>query len=173
MSFCITKSSFLSANFVAARNDKLARPILHFPFSIFHFFFGVAARGRYNRSMTLDPGALNLPHALTIVGRLALYLEPRREPVPVEETQVREHLESLYEVLGSYTEDPPAEVALPAAAQAAEVARRLAEEIARAGYTGDRIGQCIRNLFECLGLAAEGAALSLRCGERPNSPLRP
>lgn len=123
--------------------------------------------------MSIDPGALNLPHALTIVGRLALYLEPRREPVPVEETQVREHIEALYELLGPHSEDPPAEVALRVAAQAAESARLLAEEIARAGYTSDRIGQCVRNLFECLGLAAEGAALSLTCGERPDSPLRP
>jgi hypothetical protein len=123
--------------------------------------------------MPIDPGALNLPHALTIVGRLALYLEPRREPVPIEETQVREHLEALYEILGPYTEDPPAEVALRAAAQAAAQARLLAEEVARAPYTSDRIGQCVRNLFECLGLAAEGAALSLTCGERPDSPLRP
>lgn len=123
--------------------------------------------------MAIDPGSLNLPHALTIVGRLALYLEPRREPVPVEETQVREHIEALYELLGPHTEDPPAKVALPLAARAAERARLLAEEIARAGYTGDRIGQCVRNLFECLGLPAEGAALSLTCGERPDSPLRP
>lgn len=123
--------------------------------------------------MTVDPGALNLPHALTIVGRLALYLEPRREPVPVEETQVREHIEALYELLGTHTEDPPADVALPVAMQAASRARLLAGEIVRAGYTSDRIGQCIRNLFECLGLAAEGAALSLTCGERPDSPLRP
>ena len=123
--------------------------------------------------MAIDPGALNLPHALTIVGRLALYLEPRRDPVPVEETQVREHIEALYELLGPHTEDPPADIAAQVATQAAAQARRLAEEIARVGYTGDRIGQCIRNLFECLGLPAEGAALSLRCGERPDSPLRP
>jgi hypothetical protein len=30
----------------------------------------------------------------------------------------------------------------------------------------------VRNLFECLGLAEEGAEASLKCGERPNSPLR-
>jgi len=123
--------------------------------------------------MAVDPGSLNLPHALTIVGRLALYLEPRRKPVPVEETQVREHLEALYEILGPHAEDPPADIALRVAGQAAERARLLAEEIVRAGYTSDRIGQCVRNLFECLGLAAEGAALSLACGERPDSPLRP
>jgi hypothetical protein len=123
--------------------------------------------------MTVDPGSLNLPHALTIVGRLALYLEPRRDPVPVEDTQVREHIDALYELLGPHTEDPPAEIALRVATQAAAQARLLADEIARAGYTSDRIGQCIRNLFECLGLPAEGAALSLTCGERPDSPLRP
>ncbi|MGH9796016.1 MAG: hypothetical protein ACRD5G_14710 [Candidatus Acidiferrales bacterium] len=123
--------------------------------------------------MEVDPGALNLPHALTIVGRLALYLETRREPVPVEQTRVREHIEGLYELLGPYAEDPPADVAVPIAALAAGRARLLADEITRAGYSGDRIGQCIRNLFECLGLPAEGAAVSLSCGERPDSPLRP
>ena len=57
--------------------------------------------------------------------------------------------------------------------EAAAHARLLAQEIARAGYSGDRIGQCVRNLFECLGLAEEGAEVSLTCGERPDSPLRP
>jgi len=37
---------------------------------------------------------------------------------------------------------------------------------------GDRLGQLVRNFFECLGLAEEGAQLALRCGERPDSPLR-
>jgi hypothetical protein len=30
----------------------------------------------------------------------------------------------------------------------------------------------VRNLFECLGLAEEGLVLSVKCGERPDSPLR-
>jgi hypothetical protein len=37
---------------------------------------------------------------------------------------------------------------------------------------GDRLGQLVRNLFECLGLPEEGAALALQCGEDPGSPLR-
>lgn len=123
--------------------------------------------------MKPDPGALNLPHALTVVGRLALYLEPRRQPIPIEETRVQEHLDALYRLLGPHTEDPPPAVAAPVAEKATATARLLAEEIARVGYSGDRIGQCIRNLFECLGQPAEGAALSLLCGERPDSPLRP
>ena len=36
----------------------------------------------------------------------------------------------------------------------------------------DRLGQNVRNLFECLGLAEEGRTLSLVCGERPDSALR-
>jgi len=62
---------------------------------------------------------------------------------------------------------------LRAADAVAVVTRQLVGEIEAAGYQGDRLGQCVRNLFECLGLAEEGAELSLRCGERPDSLLRP
>lgn len=123
--------------------------------------------------MEPDPYHINLPHALTIVSRLVNYLEYRSAPVPVEETQVREMLGALDELLRPYPFDPPPAEAVPAARAAAAEARRLAAEMVRAGYTGDRLGQCIRNLFECLGLAEEGAAVSLECGERPDSPLRP
>jgi len=116
---------------------------------------------------------INLPHALTIVGRLVYYLEYRGEPVPIEETQVREILGTLDGILRPYPTDPPPGEEVPVAETAAVQARLLAREMVRAGYTGDRLGQCIRNLFECLGLPEEGAALSLECGERPDSPMRP
>ena len=123
----------------------------------------------------MEPQAhlINLPHALTIAGRLVYYLEYRSEPVPVEETQVPEILGELDKILRPFPTDPPAAQAIPAAKAAAEQARRLVAEMVTAGYKGDRLGQCIRNLFECLGLPEEGAALSLECGERPDSPLRP
>jgi len=35
----------------------------------------------------------------------------------------------------------------------------------------DRLGQHVRNFFECLGLHEEGADLALKCGERSDSPL--
>ncbi len=123
--------------------------------------------------MTPDPSQVNLPHAHTIVGRLSYYLNARTEPTPVEQTQVRELLAALDEILRSYPTDPPLEVGARVAGLAAEQARLLVGECIRASYKSDRLGQCIRNLFECLGLAAEGAALSLKCGERPDSPLRP
>lgn len=116
---------------------------------------------------------INLPHAMTIVGRLVYYLEYRSEPVPVEDTQVREALAALDEILRPHAEDPPTAEGVRVARSAAEPARLLASEMVRAGYRGDRLGQCVRNLFECLGLPEEGTALSLQCGERPDSPLRP
>ena len=123
--------------------------------------------------MQPDASLVNLPHALTIVGRLVYYLEYRAEPVPIEQTQVREFLAELDGILRPYPTDPPAATAVAVARSAAVPARLLAGELARAGFIGDRLGQCIRNLFECLGLPEEGAALSLECGERLDSPLRP
>lgn len=123
--------------------------------------------------MPPDASLINLPHAHTIVGRLARYLESRTSPIAVDETEIPERLTSLDSLLVKFPNDPPESVALRASEAAAEHARALAAEIVRAGYAGDRLGQCVRNLFECLGLPAEGAQLSLQCGERPDSPLRP
>jgi len=120
-----------------------------------------------------DPHQVNLPHALTVVGRLSYYLSRRSEPTPVEQTRVREALAELDALLRPYPTDPPLETGARVAGKAAEQARLLVQECVQAGYRGDRLGQCIRNLFECLGLAQEGAALSLECGERPDSLMRP
>ena len=72
----------------------------------------------------------------------------------------------------TFVNDPPAEVALPAADKAAAHARDLVEALLQTSVRGDRLGQHVRNLFECLGLPEEGAAQALRCGEHPDSPLR-
>ena len=115
---------------------------------------------------------INLPHAHTILSRLVQRLSSQQEP-PFEETPVPDLLAELDRRLRPYVEDPPAEEAVRAADAVALVARQLVAEIESAGYRGDRLGQCVRNLFECLGLAEEGAELSLRCGEPPDSLLRP
>ncbi len=119
------------------------------------------------------PSFINLPHAHTIVSRLVRWFEGMADPAALEGTQVPELLAELDRCLRPFTEDPPEAEAVAAAEQTARVARQLVDEIERGGYGGDRLGQCVRNLFECLGLAEEGAELSLRCGERPDSPLRP
>lgn len=120
-----------------------------------------------------DPQFINLPHAATVVGRLEYYLAGRTEPVAVEETSILDVLDSLDRLFKPYPHDPPVNEGVRVATIAVEQARTLVEEIVRAGYRGDRLGQCVRNLFECLGLGEEGAEASLQCGERPDSPLRP
>ena len=47
------------------------------------------------------------------------------------------------------------------------------DDIEKNKLGGDRLGQAVRNLFECLALGEEGAAISLRAGENPRSTLRP
>lgn len=116
---------------------------------------------------------LNLPHAHTVLNRIVRWLSSQDDPERLAATPLPELLAELDRSLRPFVEDPPEETALPAADSAATLARLLVEEIEKAGYSGDRLGQCIRNLFECLGLPEEGAELSLRCGERPDSPLRP
>ncbi len=61
---------------------------------------------------------------------------------------------------------------MAAADEVAARARTLVAALLTTPFRGDRLGQGIRNLFECLGLAEEGADLSLECGERPDSLLR-
>ncbi len=123
--------------------------------------------------MTPDPGLINLPHAATIVGRLILYVANRMEAASEESAEIRDLLDSLERDLEPYVVDPPLDQAASASEIIAREARRLADAIVRSGLRGDRLGQCVRNLFECLGLPEEGAAISLECGERPDSPLRP
>lgn len=115
---------------------------------------------------------INLPHAHTIVGRIVRWLEYQQSPT-YEETRLPDILAAIDRLLRPHPEDPPPALAIPLADEVAEWARQLVEECERVGYRGDRLGQCVRNLFECLGLGSEGAELSLRCGERPDSPLRP
>ena len=126
-----------------------------------------------NAPGTPRPSFINLPHAHTIVSRLVRWFEGMVDPAALESTSLPELLAELDRCLRPYAEDPAEAEAVVAAEQTARVARQLVDEIERGGYRGDRLGQCVRNLFECLGLAEEGAELSLRCGERPNSPLRP
>ena len=68
--------------------------------------------------------------------------------------------------------DKDAEFVFVPADKVAALARVVVTGIVAAPCRGDRLGQSVRNLFECLGLADEGRELSLRCGERPDSPLR-
>jgi hypothetical protein len=79
-------------------------------------------------------------------------------------------------ILAPYLEmedNPPAVIATRVRQEAAALGRKLVDEIELAGVGHDRLGQCVRNLFECLELGREGAAISLRAGEDPKSFQRP
>ena len=139
----------------------------------------VSVRWRdYNNGIVSSPGTprasfINLPHAHTIVSRLVRWFEGMADPAALDDPPIPGLLAELDRCLRPFAADPPEAEAVPAAVETAQVARGLVEAIEAGGYRGDRLGQCVRNLFECLGLAEEGAKLSLRCGERPDSPLRP
>jgi hypothetical protein len=116
---------------------------------------------------------INLPHARTIVQRIGRSLTALGAfPEEGDGGEMHQALVALEAGLREFDEDPAGEVALPAADAAAGEARRLVAALLETEIRGDRLGQHVRNLFECLGLAEEGATFSLQCGERPDSPLR-
>jgi hypothetical protein len=118
---------------------------------------------------------INLPHARTIVQRIGRALEATGafgHEANGGAHALSEALGALEGTLRPFDADPVAEEALLAADAAATKGRSLVEAIVESRCRNDRLGQHVRNLFECLGLPEEGAELSLRCGERPDSPLR-
>jgi hypothetical protein len=119
---------------------------------------------------------LNLPHARTVALRIGRSLEALGafgEGSNGHGAPVADAFDSLERHLRGFGEDPPAAEALRAADEAAALARALVDAILASPARGDRLGQNVRNLFECLGLADEGADLSLLCGEDPRSITRP
>jgi hypothetical protein len=117
---------------------------------------------------------VNLPHAATLARRLRTRLAAKLEGLSDIEA-LRDLADELLDALVEYEggQDPAEPEELEAVERAAEVARRLVDEIERLGAGDDRIGQTVRNVFECLGLGAEGADISLRAGESPTSLMRP
>jgi hypothetical protein len=118
---------------------------------------------------------INLPHSRTIVQRIGRTLEALGalgEAGDGGASELRAAFRALEDTVERFDEDPPMEAAVRAADAVAERARALVDAILATAARSDRLGQHVRNLFECLGLSAEGARLSLECGERPDSPLR-
>lgn len=115
---------------------------------------------------------LNLPHAATVAERI-LRLVVQRGHTALLGAATVEILETLrpYHEADENPADPHEAEAI--VAYVAALGRALTNDIERFGVGEDRLGQCIRNLFECLALGEEGARLSLRAGENPNSVQRP
>lgn len=111
---------------------------------------------------------LNLPHACTLAARLLHYLG---ESVTGREPALR--LLALLRPFHLSGENPPTGDADRVVTEAARLGREFVAEIEKAKAGHDRLGQAVRNLFECLELGEEGAEISLRAGEDPRSVLRP
>jgi hypothetical protein len=120
--------------------------------------------------------ALNLPHAGRIAWRIdsLLSAETSANPLKLDAvmTTVAE-IRGLLEPTIELDDNPPPPVAFALRNRVAELGRRLVAQIESRGLGHDRLGQCVRNLFECLELGLEGAEISLRAGENPKSLQRP
>ena len=120
--------------------------------------------------------ALNLPHAGRVARRIVRLLQAPGGGSGPDAEQARRTAAELLILLDPCTEldeNPPGELAVLLRDRAAAVSRSLVACIERAGIGHDRLGQCVRNLFECLELGREGAEISLRAGEDPRSMQRP
>jgi hypothetical protein len=108
--------------------------------------------------------------------RIVRLLERHCEEHGIEAPEVLDVAELLDVKLSKYVvedENPGASEASAAVETAATLGRQLVTALEAAGIRGDRLGQYVRNLFECLAMGKEGAELSLRAGENPSSLQRP
>ena len=117
---------------------------------------------------------LDLPHAGRIADRIATLVQRHTEELGIDAPEAVDAAEKLSAYLFRKTsgEDNPPD-ALRIRDEAADLGRHLVETLEAAHITGDRLGQLVRNLFECLELGKEGAEISLRAGENPRSLQRP
>ena len=119
---------------------------------------------------------LDLPHAGRIAGRILKLLEKHCEENGIEASEVIDVAERLDAMLYKYVgeeDNPPASEADEMRERAASAARDLVAALEASHIAGDRLGQYVRNLFECLEMGKEGAEISLRAGENPQSLQRP
>jgi hypothetical protein len=119
---------------------------------------------------------LDLPHAGRVASRIVRLLERHCDENSLEAEELLDVAEKLDVLLSKYVQEgdnPYPGEAQEARQEAAELGRRLVTALETAGIRGDRLGQYVRNLFECLAMGKEGAEISLRAGEDPGSLQRP
>lgn len=114
---------------------------------------------------------LNLPHAATVAHRILHHMRGRG--APGESLERVGGLILLLEPWRDQEDNGPAAEAEKARQSAAALGRLVVDDIEKCGVGYDRLGQAVRNLFECLSMGEEGASISLRAGESPNSTMRP
>lgn len=116
---------------------------------------------------------INLPHARTVAERIDRQLEILRVLDGEGSKRLNAAVIAVRHSLESWSEDADPETAAASADPIVELAREMVRAIVEDERArGDRLGQCVRNLFECLGLPNEGRRVSLACGENPDSLMR-
>ncbi|MGZ8867205.1 MAG: hypothetical protein ACXW2P_02600 [Thermoanaerobaculia bacterium] len=119
---------------------------------------------------------LDLPHAGRLADRILSLLERYIDEKGMEAPAVLDAADRLSNLLFRYSaedDNPEESEAQRVREEAAVVAREIVDSADAVGIRFDRLGQYIRNLFECLELGEEGAMISLRAGESPESLQRP
>ena len=117
---------------------------------------------------------LDLPHAARIADRILIIVQRHAEEKGVSAEEAVDAAERLWSLLFRYSgEDDNPAGAMEIRDEAAKIGRQIVDGVVAANITSDRLGQLVRNLFECLELGEEGAEISLRAGENPNSLQRP
>ncbi|HRB11923.1 MAG TPA: hypothetical protein PKU70_02850 [Vicinamibacteria bacterium] len=116
---------------------------------------------------------INLPHARTIAERIERQLEILRVLDGEGSKRLNGVVVAMRNKLEPWVEDADPEKAAESADPIVDLARELVQLIVDDERArSDRLGQCVRNLFECLGLPNEGRRVSLACGESPDSLMR-
>ncbi|MDQ5980223.1 MAG: hypothetical protein QG602_3198 [Verrucomicrobiota bacterium] len=115
---------------------------------------------------------LNLPHAGRVARRLVTYLQRDGRGNTAAAATAAELVELLDPYYDS-DENPNRTVADKVRTEAAQLGRRFVDQVELDALGHDLLGQGVRNLFECLELGREGATISLRAGEDPDSMQRP
>jgi hypothetical protein len=119
---------------------------------------------------------LDLPHAGRIADRLFIIVQRHAEEKKIDAPEAVEAAERLWNLLFRYSgedDNPPEPEAMKVRDEAAATGREIVAAVVAANLTSDRLGQLVRNLFECLELGKEGSEISLLAGENPKSLQRP
>jgi len=120
--------------------------------------------------------SLDLPHAGTIASRIVRFLESRSGDEVEGDAELHRLAEEIHDALVACSmsgENPPEPEALELRDGVAALGRLLVDRIEAVGAAHDRLGQHVRNLFECLEVGQEGAEITSRAGRDPNSIQRP
>lgn len=119
---------------------------------------------------------LDLPHAGRIAMRLSACVEGLEDHHQRAMPGMALAAQQLVQLMTDYLfsgENPPEPEASRVRTEAAAIALRFVDEVERERVGYDRLGQCVRNFYECLEMGREGADLGLRAGENPKSLQRP